>query len=74
MIEVFKTNVQNRQQAAMLVSRIHNSFRHYKANFDLDDCDHILRVVSTSGLVEAGYLIQLLNGLGYTAEVLPDEV
>ena len=32
--------------AHLLLDQIHKSFRHYQANFDLEDCDRILRVES----------------------------
>ena len=73
MIEVFKTNVKDRLQAEMLIDRIHKKFDHYKANFDLHDCDHILRIVSSNGLIEPEPIVDLINEFGFIAEVLPDE-
>jgi hypothetical protein len=72
MIEVFKTNVENHDQAIMLLDRIHQAFADYKANFDLQDCDKILRVKS-SAHVQADCLINVLKDFGFHAEVLPDE-
>jgi hypothetical protein len=69
----FKTNVADHRHAKMLVDRIHESFMHYQANFDLEDCDKILRVKCAGELVEASCLIKLLNELGFNAEILPDE-
>jgi hypothetical protein len=74
MIEVFKTNVENQAQAKMLVEEIHQTFMGYKANFDLDDCDNILRVVCTAGFMEPDLLIDFLKSFGYNAQVLPDEL
>lgn len=74
MIEVFKTDVRDREHAIMLIDRIHEAFDSYNANFDLDDCDNILRVKSTKGTVECYYLIDLLKNYGFSAEVLPDDV
>ncbi|HZV69106.1 MAG TPA: hypothetical protein VFG10_06160 [Saprospiraceae bacterium] len=73
MIEVFKTNVTNEEDAQMLLGRIHDCDLRYKANFDLDDCDHILRVECKTGYVGSSYLIQLLDSFGFYAEVLPDD-
>ena len=59
MIEVFKTNVRARSHANMLVGQIHKVFNGYEANFDLDDCDKVLRIESSGirpGAVE--YLLQ----------------
>lgn len=72
MIEVFKTDVENHDQAMMLLEHIHRNFSGYKANFDLQDCDNILRVKSASP-IEAECLIDFLKNFGFHAEILPDE-
>ena len=74
MVEVFKTNVEDPGQAIMLIDQIHKSFRHYKANFDLDDRDRILRVASSEGTVQNELILNLLMCQGIDAEVLPDEL
>lgn len=71
-IEVFKTNVEDRNHANMLVDRIHESFINYQVNFDLEDCDKILRVKCRDESVCTKSLIRFLNELGFNAEVLPD--
>ena len=73
MIEVFKTNVKDRDQAGIVIDQIHKTFVHYKANFDLEDCDKILRVKSSTGLIQSSLLIDLLKDFGFDAEVLPDD-
>ena len=72
MVEVFKTDVTDHIQAGRLLERIHQTGLNYHANFDLDDCDRILRVKCPTGLVEASLLIDLLREQGCQAEVLPD--
>jgi hypothetical protein len=72
MIEVFKTNVRQKEQARMLIAQIQKAFCDYKVNFDLDDCDNILRVKSKDGMVRSSCLIDLLRQLGFHAEILPD--
>ena len=74
MVEVFKTNVKDNDHAGMLIDQIHKNFVEYKANFDLEDCDRILRVRCTTGLVQSFLLINLLKDFGFIAEVLPDDV
>src|SRR2546421_12727998 len=74
MIEIFKTNVTERDQANRLVELIHKQHAGYKANFDLDDRDHILRVENKDGIVHSHLLIHLLKESGFNAEVLPDIV
>ena len=73
MIEVFKTNVEDRHHADELVEQIQLTCGDYEANFDLEDCDRILRVRAVKGKVETAQLIRLLNDFGFHAEVLSDE-
>lgn len=73
MVEVFKTDIKDQGHAKMLIEQIHKTFRDYKANFDLEDCDKILRVKCTTGLVQSSSLINLLKDFGFNAEVLPDD-
>ncbi len=73
MIEVFKTNVKEDCHANLLVDQIHKIFEGHEANFDLEDCDKILRVKCRSGFIQPSKFIRLLNDFGFHAEVLPDE-
>ncbi|MVT09130.1 hypothetical protein [Chitinophaga tropicalis] len=72
MVEVFKTNVNSPEHAHMLLDHIHNTYVDYSANFDLEDCDRILRVKSNEGPVQPFHLINLLSRFGFNSEVLPD--
>ncbi|UYQ92341.1 hypothetical protein MKQ68_19845 [Chitinophaga horti] len=74
MVEVFKTNVHDEVQAAMLLGCIHARYAHYTANFDLEDCDRILRVKCASAHIPPQPLISLLQDHGFEASVLPDEI
>ncbi|HYC83691.1 MAG TPA: hypothetical protein VEB86_00655 [Chryseosolibacter sp.] len=74
MVEVFKTNVNEVCDAKMLVDRIHEQYVDLRANFDLDDCDRILRVINENGPIHASELIALLSRLGFQAEILADEL
>lgn len=70
MVEVFKTNVTSNHQAKQLVNLIEDYFDGYKVNFDLQDCDRILRVEAPRDPVEPQPLISLLKDLGVRAELL----
>ena len=72
MVEVFKTNVEKKGHARMLIVQIEKTFCNYIANFDLDDCDNILPIKSKSGLIQSSCLINLLKEFGFHSEVLPD--
>jgi len=71
-VEVFKTNVSTRTYANKLLNHIHKAFTKYNANFDLEDCDNILRVQCTRGSISSKALILFLKDLGCCAETLPD--
>jgi hypothetical protein len=73
-IEIFKTNVDEAGHAKMLIDLIHHRFPCYRANFDLHDCDRILRIVSSLPDIDLNSIISLLKKLGFHAEVLPDEI
>jgi len=44
MVEVFKTNIERKRTAAKIKSELLELFPDCKINFDLDDCDRILRI------------------------------
>lgn len=44
MVEVFKTNVKKPKQAKQVIAVLQQSLPGSKINFDLDDCDKILRI------------------------------
>lgn len=69
MIEVFKTNVQEAEQSKMIVGKLLEYFPNSIINFDLEDCDKILRVHALS--ISNHTIIELLNSYGYHCEVLP---
>lgn len=74
MFEVFKTNVTNSRQANILLFEILAAFPTYKANFDLNDCDYILRIACKFRPVEVNSIICLLEEFGFNAEILADEI
>ena len=46
MVEVFCTNIQESTVASKILNEIEEKFPGLKANFDLEDCDKILRIES----------------------------
>jgi hypothetical protein len=69
MIEIFRTNVQNKTQARRVVCSLKELFTEAKINFDLKDCDRILRVEGiTESCLES--VINGLNRLGFNCEIL----
>lgn len=74
MVEIFKTNVEDCDHASWIIDRIHKKFANYKANFDLEDCDHILRVKCPETQIETQSIINLVRDLGFYAEILQDNI
>ena len=68
MVEVFKTNVQKKTQSKMLLSILTEAFPSFKINFDLSDCDKVLRVEGDT--MEAFRIIMLVKEYGFNCEVL----
>ena len=73
-VEIYKTNIKDWKHARALVRSIHQAFPTYRANFDLEDCDHILRVATDNGEIFSSGLILLLEDSGCTAEVLQEAI
>lgn len=73
-VEVFKTDVTDPRHALLIVDEVQKTFPKYSANFDLADCDRILRVEAGEGDIESSKLIRMLKHLGFEAEVLPDDI
>jgi hypothetical protein len=72
LVEVFKTNVEQETQAAKLLAALIDYFPAYKINFDLQDCDKILRVESRNGAIDNSRIIEAIGDFGYAIEELPD--
>tara|TARA_Y100000815_G_scaffold223362_1_gene210368 strand:- start:492 stop:752 length:261 start_codon:yes stop_codon:yes gene_type:complete len=47
-VEVFKTNVGNQHLAEKIISELNQLYPEYRINFDLEDCDKVLRIESNN--------------------------
>jgi len=68
MVEVFKTDVQKKTQSKMLLSILSEAFPLFKINFDLSDCDKVLRVEGNN--LEAPRIMILVKKNGFKCEIL----
>ena len=68
MVEVFKTNVQKKAQSKMLLCILSEAFPSFKINFDLSDCNKVLRVEGDN--MEALPIMILVKEYGFTCEIL----
>lgn len=69
MVEVFKTNVEATDESARIIDELLQRYPLNRINFDLSDCDRILRVEGEN--VHAGGIIELMAAIDYVCEVLP---
>jgi hypothetical protein len=67
-IEVFKTNVRSKKNADKVVSLIKSSLPVGKVNFDLEDCDKILRIEAKE--IQVQPILNLLLDLGFSCSPL----
>jgi hypothetical protein len=67
MVEVFKTNVDNAVVAEQIRETIRKQFPRCKVNFDLEDCDKILRVEPT---ISTESIISIVQNHNYFCELL----
>ena len=70
MVEVFKTNVLQQDQAMKLVSILQEYYPGSRINFDLEDCDKILRIQHQE--LNTAEIAPLLNQFGFACEPLED--
>jgi len=68
MIEVFKTDVHEIPQSILIVGKLLEHFPNSIINFDLEDCDKILRIHAAA--ISKHKIIEILNSYGYHCEEL----
>ncbi|MEO7989160.1 MAG: hypothetical protein ABI663_06430 [Chryseolinea sp.] len=67
-VEVFRTNVCSKQVAQRIIADLAQLIPNAKINFDLDDCDKILRIECHHLVVEN--VVEILNKRSFLCEVL----
>jgi len=68
-VEVFKTNVTDREVADKIISDLSLTLPQSRINFDLTDCDNILRIESSTHIhIES--ISEQISRWGYQCEVL----
>ncbi len=71
MVEVFRTNVVDPVVAHDIVEVLHGSTMGYRANFDLGDCDRILRI-ACADVIDIDEVIRVVRSFGFEAFPLED--
>ncbi len=68
MIEVFKTNITQKQKANSIAEELLQKIPGAKINFDLTDCDNILRIDCGADIIQM--VTEHLHNRGFQCEVL----
>lgn len=69
-VEVFKTNINKIKDAKLIAKVLANVLPACKINFDLEDCDRILRIEVVKGQINCRQVITLVQKNGFACEVL----
>jgi len=72
MTEIFRTNVKHENDAERIIFLLKLKHKKLKVNFDLEDCDSILRVENRNGNIPVISIINILQKNYFLCEVLPD--
>lgn len=70
MVKVFKTNVTSMIDANLIIQSLINIYPKCKINFDLDDCDKILRI--EGGEIDNDHIVCLLNEAKFECKEIYD--
>ena len=70
MVEVFKTNVKRTSHAKSILEALSKTYPAFDINFDLDDCDKILRVKGKQ--IQPQKIISLVAKHGFRCAVLEE--
>lgn len=74
MVEVFKTNIRKKKEANFILQRLRLMFPNDKINFDLEDCDNILRIETEDSMINFQDVIHIVDSYGFKVEVLAGEI
>lgn len=70
MVEVFKTNIHSRRMAGRIKKCLKKAFPNHHINFDLEDCDRILRIESDS--LDCEKIIEIVESNNVAITILED--
>jgi hypothetical protein len=67
-VEIFRTNIQNKRIGNKVLKKLNTLFPESRINFDLEDCDKILRI--EGGDFTETKVKEVLMEFGYECELL----
>lgn len=68
-VEIFTTNVTNESLSRYVVVQLNNFIPGARVNFDLDDCDKILRIESVTS-INTSAVMSIVEGMGIEINLL----
>jgi hypothetical protein len=68
MVEIFKTDIYDVMQAEQIVALLNQHFPAFMINFDLHDCDKILRIKGES--IPVNEIVNIVSSNGFHCSVL----
>ena len=68
MIEIFKTNIAEKQWAIAVINELEKEFPQLRMNIDLHDCDKVLRVEGSC--IACNEIINLVSDCGFHCSLL----
>jgi hypothetical protein len=72
MVEIFKTNVTSKKVAGRVLKALQAQMPAYAFNFDLEDCDRILRAQSRDTGLAVHDIINVAKSCGLEIQLLVD--
>ncbi len=69
-VAVFRTDISDQETAQMVCAILSHCFPDYQINFDLEDCDRILRVASLHEPVQTNAILAKVAGTGNEIDLL----
>lgn len=68
MVEIFRTNVHDMTHAEQIIDLLSSHFPSFMINFDLHDCDKILRVKGES--IPVNEIVEIVSANGFHCSLL----
>ncbi len=71
MVEVFKTNICSPKDAEQVIKSLTQLAPIYKINFDLEDCDKVLRIeVESAATIDIEQVMKIVKKANFEIEVM----
>jgi len=67
-VEIFKTDIDKLNDAISVLKILNEKYPKHKINFDLEDCDKILRMEGEN--IDPKNIVKLMNTIGHQCEIL----